>query len=583
MSEWDEIKRLAADFQRTQTSDTLQRLSERNCIDIVKKLAELNLIELIYTCDGKEFLTPDHLTSEIEGEVYVNGGRIPLHDLASKIRVDYQHVETSAKELTRSRSFEYNLILGQLIHSSYKNTLSKQINDHLWLHGHLSVAEFAKALDLPSEFLLDIINELIVTNSLVVSCSSPDGQTFYTSDMMDKYRAIVVGTLSAILKPTTVASLVKRLTIPEKLFLPIVDSLIKDGRIDATVENRQFIPAIYAREQNDYITKFYESNSYIEYEMLVRMDIKQPKAFLKKKFPDGIQLKTCFVNPILLSQVESMIEETITSNSWIDICTIVSTSIEPDDIREMLGMILKKSKKLQSSCHIFDDTYVCSEGYLKSCRIIFDDLMLAKAQEDLEGGRLIEYFMSAKSKPKEQNKDNSPQEGGRGRKNSIEDISSDEEPTIGRKQRGRKSAGGAGSQGREIKQKSVKKKYFVANRASLKPSNQKSIVVANELEPLILMQTEDLVHKVRSTCSEDCSDEFLNSIVKLIEEEINKKYLEVARQVLDEYLKSQEEEEEGNSKDDVKEKCVSDETVESQEEQVKGAGDEDSADIKVDE
>ncbi len=38
MSDWEEIRRLAADFQRAQLAGSAQKLSERNCIEIVTKL-----------------------------------------------------------------------------------------------------------------------------------------------------------------------------------------------------------------------------------------------------------------------------------------------------------------------------------------------------------------------------------------------------------------------------------------------------------------------------------------------------------------------------------------------------------------
>ena len=38
-------------------------------------MAELNLLEVIYTCDGKEYLTHHQLTREIKDEVYLAGGR----------------------------------------------------------------------------------------------------------------------------------------------------------------------------------------------------------------------------------------------------------------------------------------------------------------------------------------------------------------------------------------------------------------------------------------------------------------------------------------------------------------------------
>lgn len=50
------------------------RLSERNCVEIIWKLKELNLLEVIYTTDGKEYITPQELSKEIREELIVHGG-----------------------------------------------------------------------------------------------------------------------------------------------------------------------------------------------------------------------------------------------------------------------------------------------------------------------------------------------------------------------------------------------------------------------------------------------------------------------------------------------------------------------------
>lgn len=110
-SGWDEIKRLAADFQKVQLTTTLQRwilkdrnfqptfliipiyrLSERNCIEVVSLLIEKGLLEIIFTNDGKEYLTPEQLTSEINDELFINGGRVNLADLAKILNVDLNKV-----------------------------------------------------------------------------------------------------------------------------------------------------------------------------------------------------------------------------------------------------------------------------------------------------------------------------------------------------------------------------------------------------------------------------------------------------------------------------------------------------------
>ena len=47
-SDWDEIRRLAADLQRAQLSGAVQKLSERNCVEIVSRLCDLGLVEVRY-------------------------------------------------------------------------------------------------------------------------------------------------------------------------------------------------------------------------------------------------------------------------------------------------------------------------------------------------------------------------------------------------------------------------------------------------------------------------------------------------------------------------------------------------------
>lgn len=51
-------------------------------MEIVVKLQALGLLEVIYTCNAKEFLTPEHLKREIQDEVRVKIGRIPIPNQA---------------------------------------------------------------------------------------------------------------------------------------------------------------------------------------------------------------------------------------------------------------------------------------------------------------------------------------------------------------------------------------------------------------------------------------------------------------------------------------------------------------------
>ena len=74
MSDWAEVHRLASDFQRLQATTTAHRLSERNCVELVTRLVEQGLVEVIYTQDGKEYVTPERLEREIKNELAAHGG-----------------------------------------------------------------------------------------------------------------------------------------------------------------------------------------------------------------------------------------------------------------------------------------------------------------------------------------------------------------------------------------------------------------------------------------------------------------------------------------------------------------------------
>jgi len=51
-------------------------------VEIVTLLLEKQMLEVVFTNDGKEYITPDHLEREIQDELYVNGGRANLVEVS---------------------------------------------------------------------------------------------------------------------------------------------------------------------------------------------------------------------------------------------------------------------------------------------------------------------------------------------------------------------------------------------------------------------------------------------------------------------------------------------------------------------
>lgn len=76
MADWEEIRQLAADFRKVQESTNAHKLSERNCIEVVTRLIDTRQIQVVYTLDGKEYVTPQQLEREIGIELAAHRGKI---------------------------------------------------------------------------------------------------------------------------------------------------------------------------------------------------------------------------------------------------------------------------------------------------------------------------------------------------------------------------------------------------------------------------------------------------------------------------------------------------------------------------
>lgn len=77
---------------------------------------KMKLLDVIYTTDGKEYITPQHLVREIRDEILVHGGRVNIVDIAQALNVNLNHVETSVKDITKMDP-SLQFVLGQLINS----------------------------------------------------------------------------------------------------------------------------------------------------------------------------------------------------------------------------------------------------------------------------------------------------------------------------------------------------------------------------------------------------------------------------------------------------------------------------------
>ncbi|XP_046403346.1 E3 UFM1-protein ligase 1 homolog [Ischnura elegans] len=462
--DWNEIKRLAADFQRAQLSCTVQRLSENNCIEIVSRLLELKLLDVLFTTDGKEYVTPQHLTKEILDELYVHGGRINLVELAKLLSVDLSQVEARVNELSsKDGRGDYTVILGQLIDKSYQTRVAQEINDCLQREGQVSISSLTRNYDLPGEFLQTLV-ERELGKTIDGKQDKQDPRLIFTEAFVARNRAIVRGALCAVTRPTTVASIISQCKIPESIFYSVVEGLLEKKQVAGSLSGKQgpnslYVPSVYSKSQSDWVNSFFRQNGYLEYDALRRLGISDPAGFVKKhNFPGEAQpqcLATCAIGKSMLEHVEAAVDEAIATGSWVDIEQILPSVFSPDDVSLLLTKALKNHDS--GKFLIFCQSFVVTEPFLKSLAEPLEAIALKRAEESVASGAYLQAQLES-----------GKMSGKGGFSNSGDGFGDDTSVKGDRREERRKKAtggkGGGGTQGRETKTKSTKKKHYGGKR-----------------------------------------------------------------------------------------------------------------------
>ncbi|KFB49638.1 AGAP007742-PA-like protein [Anopheles sinensis] len=441
-ADWDEIKRLAADFQKAQLSTSLQRLSERNCIEIVRLLIERQLIDVIYTNDGKEYLTQDHLEREVRDELYVLGGRVNLVELATVLNVDFSQVEHTAKQLVQ-RDRDLHFLLGQLIDKSYIKRIASEINQKLSQHGEINIGKLTATYDLPADFLLDAVVLPNVGKIIMAKQDSENRNVFFTASYIARNKAKVRGALAAITKPTPITAILNLTGVPERVLYMVVEEAATLGSVTVRSNAGQYIPHIYSRMQSQWVTDFFKMNGYLTFESITKLGLTDVKGAVQKFLPGEkiVHMKNCIIGSKLIDQVLASVEECIATGSYLDVSTILPSALGDEDIEEVLAHVFTPTMRKQ--VHVFGPV-VLTIAFMDECVKDCHELAGEHAKRAVESGAYQKYL--AEKMMKHQDVGGATEgDGSKGDK---------------REERRKKAAGGkagGGAQGRETKTKSTKK------------------------------------------------------------------------------------------------------------------------------
>ncbi|CRK97918.1 CLUMA_CG011293, isoform A [Clunio marinus] len=510
-TDWDEIKRLAADFQKAQLSSTLARLSERNCIEVVSLLLEKGLIDLVFTTDGKEYLTHDHLRREIEDELYVNGGRINLVELSKSLCVDLQKIQPVAEQIAQE-DVKITLILGQLISSDYIVRIASEINERLNQNGEVNISELTGAYDLPSDFLLHEIVEKNLGRIIFGKQDSSNPRLLYTSAFISRCKARIRGALAGITKPTPLTAILNQTGIQERIFFSLTNDVSLTGTITSRSTAGSYIPHVYTKTQSEWVKNFFKQNGYLEYESVTALGVgSDPKPFIQKQLSAANKLTfldKCVVGQRIIDQVESTLEESIATSSFLDVSTILPSVIGEQDIEKLIQIILTPSK--QRLTQMFGTLIVTTkyiDNLLKPVYIIAE----TNAKASVDSGA-YQKFIAEKTIKK--------------------DFETEE--AIGkvdkREERRKKAAGGkagGGAQGRETKTKSTKKHQRGGKNKDFDDSGSDDDFAAvskknKKDQQLDIVHVHEIKKAIKETLENDGLDDIVNEIANFYHVQISK-------------------------------------------------------------
>uniref|UniRef100_A0A674DAC9 E3 UFM1-protein ligase 1 n=1 Tax=Salmo trutta TaxID=8032 RepID=A0A674DAC9_SALTR len=386
---WEEIRRLAADFQRAQFADTVQRLSERNCIEIVAKLVAEKKLDVVHTLDGKEYITPSQISREIRDELYIHGGQLMIFFfLIQIINVDWVHVEARANDIARSDK-SVQLVLGQLIDENYLNRVSEEVNDKLQEAGLVNIPELCKNYDLPGDFLTEELSKRL-GKVIQGQMDEYNRGVLFTPAFVSRHRARIRGLFSAVTRPTPVSNVIGVYGFQEHLLYSVLEELVNTGRLKGTVvggrqDKAVYIPDIYSKTQNTWVDSFLKQNGYLEFDALIRLGIPDPVSYIKKRFKSSklLFLRAACVGQALVEQVEASVEEAVNSATWTDVQPILPSCLSMEDVGIIINEAMRKTN-VQSTARILGDTVVVSEKFISNCLSLFDEAMQHKALKEVK-------------------------------------------------------------------------------------------------------------------------------------------------------------------------------------------------------
>lgn len=356
----DEILALQAALSAAQEEKSQIKLSERNIVELVNKLKGAKLLDdsLLYTLNGKEYVTQDRLRAEIRREVRRGGGRVPVVELQALLNVDVVHCERAARALSEDPSSGFSLVEGELMTPAYFDAVAAEVDEELREAGMVGVGDLARRHDLSAELMRKVLTDRIGT----VVEGRLEGQIMYTPGYVSRLTAQLRGAMRAALTPTTRDALVTNALFADtpagaELTGSIITDLAKknQGAVDrgatagedagcfvaeGVFRGGAWHPDVYTRAQTAAVAELYSRQGIVTVDEALRMGVDKSaqKKYFKDLDPTCVALEASFVSDATLEQLDATVAEVLTSQGWCEAEELVPGDLPPSDAPALLAM-----------------------------------------------------------------------------------------------------------------------------------------------------------------------------------------------------------------------------------------------------
>ncbi|CAJ0928520.1 unnamed protein product, partial [Mesorhabditis belari] len=368
-SAWAEIQRLAADLQRVQLSEAAKKLSEANCIEVISKLIQRELIDVVFTRDGSSYITRRHLRTEVRNECLGVGGRVSLTDISAKLNVDFDHISNAASAIV-AEDEEFILNNGELFAKEYVNKLQSELNVLLAEEGMRSLPSLCRQWELPAELLRSLLlDQLPKEGSEFVV----DGENIYTRTFLEARTSVLRAALSAITKVTAVSNIQQKLQLPPSRFFAALDFLIKAGEVPGkivgsrTSSTATYVPHLHEQLLAAAVKRMLTQEGHIVLSELKKMGVVDSTALIKATFVpeeiNALQFLHSIVLPKETVQAQAnLIEEELLQRHYTNVYSIISQSGIPFEVSDADFFVTNLKNK--------NKEYFVSDGFIYTKQLV---------------------------------------------------------------------------------------------------------------------------------------------------------------------------------------------------------------------